>query len=141
MSPSRAQPFHRVTFLDEALDDVRALAARSPAVAREVFRQLKRLEGGHLTPTPLRDFAKTGDLRDCGKIVVEVEGEPEHRIVVREHQGRVEVCEVVSVEARAGDLPYLLAGLRLGRLRDPVRRSDAQRRIFRLRQLRGGDGR
>jgi hypothetical protein len=35
-----------------------------------------------------------------------------------------------------GDLPYLLAGLRLGRLDDPVRRSDAQRRVARIRQLR-----
>jgi hypothetical protein len=38
-----------------------------------------------------------------------------------------------------GDLPYLLAGLRLGRLDDPVRRSEAQRRVARIRQLRDRD--
>ena len=52
------------------------------------------------------------------------------------HHGGFEVSEVIAVEDRAGDLPYLLAGLRLGRLQDPVRRSDAQRRIARIRQLR-----
>lgn len=45
-----------------------------------------------------------------------------------------EVTEVIAVEDRAGDLPYLLAGLRLGRLADPVCRSDALRRIDRIRR-------
>jgi len=38
-------------------------------------------------------------------------------------------------EAGEGDLAYLLAGLRLARLTDPVRRSDAQRRVDRIRRL------
>jgi serine/threonine protein kinase len=80
-------------------------------------------------------YAKTGDLTDCGKIVVAVDGEPEHRIVVRSLQGRFEVSEVVVVEDRSQDLPYLLAGLRLARITDPVRRSDAQRRVHRVRRL------
>jgi hypothetical protein len=91
-----------------------------------------------LEPVPLHDYTKTGDLADCDKIVVALEGAPEHHIVVRDVDGRgFEVSEVVAVDERAGDLPYLLAGLRLGRIDDPVRRSDVQRRMHRIRQLRG----
>ena len=129
--------FTRVTFRDEAMEDLRRLAERSQAVLIEVFRLLKALDAGSLVPAPLHDYAKTGDLTDCGKIVVTVEGEDEHRIVVREvGEAGFEVSEVIAVEDRTGDLPYLLAGLRLGRLNDPVRRSDAQRRVARIRQLR-----
>lgn len=130
--------FERVTFHGEAMDDLRRLAERSRAILVETFRLLKALDSGEILPVPLRDFAKTGDLADCGKLVVELEGEPEHRIVVRDvGGGSFEVSEVVAVEDRSGDLPYLLAGLRLGRIEDPVRRSDAQRRVLRIRQLRG----
>lgn len=130
--------FARVTFRDDAMEDLRGLAERSQATLLEVFRLLKALDAGALLPVPLHDYAKTGDLTDCGKIVVAVEGEPEHRIVVRDlGEGGFEVSEVIAVEDRIGDLPYLLAGLRLGRLEDPVSRSDAQRRVARIRQLRG----
>ncbi|MTV27830.1 hypothetical protein FTX61_20790 [Nitriliruptoraceae bacterium ZYF776] len=129
--------FARVSFLDEAMDDLRRLADRSQVMLVEVFRLLKALDASALTPVPLHDYAKTGDLTDCAKIVVELAGEPEHRIVVRDlGGGNFEVSEVVAVEDRAEDLPYLLAGLRLGRLEDPVRRSDAQRRVDRIRRLR-----
>jgi hypothetical protein len=117
--------------------DLRRLAQRSQVMLLEVFRLLKALDAGTLEPVPLHDDAKTGDLTDCGRIVVAVEGEPEYRIVVRDlGDGGFEVSEVIAVEDRAGDLPYLLAGLRLGRLADPVRRSDAQRRVARIRRLR-----
>ena len=112
-----------------------ALARRSRAVLLEVFRVLVLLDRGELAPTPLHDFSKTGDLTGCGKIVVAVEGEPEYRIVVREEAEAVDIVDVIAVEDRAGDLPYLLAGLRLGRIADPVRRSDAQRRVDRIRRL------
>ena len=129
--------FERVTFLDEAVRDLRRLAERSRSLLVEVFRLLKALDAGALSPVPLHDHAKTGDLSDCGKIVVVLAGEPEHRIVVRDRGGGdFEVSEVIAVEDRTGDLPYLLAGLRLRRLEDPVRRSDAQRRVDRIRQLR-----
>lgn len=129
--------FERVTFLDEAMDDLRSIAERSHDVLVEVFRLLTALDAGDLSPMPLHDDAKTGDLTDCGKIVVALTGEPEHRIVVRDlGGGSFEVSEVVAVEDRTGDLPYLLAGLRLGRLDDPVRRSDAGRRVDRIRRLR-----
>jgi len=129
--------FTRVTFRDDAMEDLRRLAERSQVTLLAVFRLLKALDAGALVPVPLHDYAKTGDLTDCGKIVVEVEDEPEHRIVVRDlGQGAFEVSEVIAVEDRTDDLPYLLAGLRLGRLEDPIRRSDAQRRVARIRQLR-----
>jgi hypothetical protein len=54
----------------------------------------------------LHDYAKTGDLTDRGKIVVAVEGEPEHRIVVRDlGEGAFEISEVIAVEDRTADLP------------------------------------
>jgi hypothetical protein len=132
--------FTRVSFRDDAMQDLRRLTERSQPVLLEVFRLLKALDAGTLVPVSLHDHAKTGDLTDRGKIVVTVEGEPEHRIVVRDLGGDAfevsEVSEVIAVEDRTGDLPYLLAGLRLGRLDDPVRRSEAQRRVARIRQLR-----
>ncbi len=128
--------FERVTFLDAAMGDLRSLAERSQVVLVEVFRLLKALDAGVLSPVALHDYGKTGDLSDCGKIIVAVDDEPEYRIVVRDlGAGNFEVSEVIAVEDRADDLPYLLAGLRLGRLEDPVRRSDAQRRVDRIRRL------
>jgi chromosome segregation ATPase len=134
-SPGAA--FRNVQFLDEAADDLRSLFAQNNKIATEAFRLLRELDAGRITPTPLQDYAKTGDLSDCGKIVVALEGEPEHRIVVRDIDGTFHVSEVVSVANRAEDLPYLLAGLRLERLDDPVRRSDAARRIDRVTRLLG----
>lgn len=138
MSPDPG-PYQRVQFLDGAIDDLRLIQKHHPLVLREVFRLLKLLDAGAIMPTPLRDFTKTGDLSDCGKVVVVVEGAPEHRIVVRSVGKRFAVSEVVAVEDRTQDLPYLLAGLRLGRIDDPVRRSDAQRKVFRVRKLLGRD--
>lgn len=117
----------------EALDDLRSLNVRRPAVAQEVLRLLRGLESGTVRPRRLRDFSKTGDLRDCGKIQVVVPDHPEHRIVVREREANhFEVVEVLVIEERSDDLAYLLAGLRLGRIPDPVRGSDLQRRIARI---------
>jgi hypothetical protein len=86
----------------------------------------------------LNDYAKTGDLSDCGKIVVALDDVPEHRIVVRDiGRGTFEVCEVITVEQRTEDLAYLLAGVRLGRIDDPVRRSDIGRRVDRIQKALG----
>lgn len=116
----------------------RHLPSTPPAIARSGVGPGVALDAGSLLPAPLHDYAKTGDLTDCGKLVVTVEGETEQRIVVRDvGGGGFEVSEVIAVEDRTGDLPYLLAGLRLGRLEDPLRRSDAQRRVARIRQLSG----
>jgi len=138
VTASRPAPFGRVTLLDEAMDDLALVAARSRVVLVEVFRLLKRLDAGELKPQPLRDFAKSGDLTDCGKIVVALPNEAEYRIVVKAHDSTFTVCEVIAVEDRTQDLPYLLAGLRLGRIGDPVRRSDAGRRVHRIRKILDG---
>jgi len=45
------------------------------------------------------------------------------------------VSEVIAVEDRTNDMPYLLAGPRLGRIENDVRRSDVGRRVHRIRQI------
>lgn len=125
------EPLHNVQFLDDAIKDLQTL---DHLVRTEVLTRLALLDKGKSTPVPLHDFGKTGDLTDCGKIVVVVEGQPEHRIVVRNVRGHFQVIEVVSIADRTQDLPYLLAGLRLERIGDPVRKSDAERRVHRIRR-------
>ena len=122
-----------ITFLPEALADLRDLEDRFPTIAAEVLSQLKRVRQGTLRPTRLRDFSKTGNLSDCAKVNVLVDGAPEHRIVLRDvGDGRFVVVEVVAIDERADDLVYLLAGVRLGRIVDPIRRSDIERRVARV---------
>ncbi len=133
-----SSPFSRVRFTNTAIDDVHGIRERAAPVLRSVFTALKALDQGTLRPTPLKHYAKTGDPRDCGKVVVETAGHPEYRIVVREVGGTIEIIEVVTVEERADDLAYLLAGVRLGRITDPIRRSDTDRKIARIRKLRSG---
>ena len=138
MNAQRSRSYTNVTFLDEAVEDLRRIAKRWPEVAVEALHLLKQLDSGKLQPRRLNDYAKTGDLFDCAKIVVAVDGSPEHRIVVRDvGRGNFEVCEVITVEARTEDLAYLLAGLRLGRIDDPVRRSDIGRRVDRIQKALG----
>jgi len=130
----RRRPYQNVVLTADALADLRQIEKRSLDVFAQVFRLLEQLDNGTLQPTRVQSFAKTGDLTDCGKIVVLVDGEPEHRIVVRDAGGSFQVSEVVVVENRTDDLPYLLAGLRLERQGDLIRRSDASRRIARIRR-------
>lgn len=135
-SAGKKAEFGRVQFMDAAIADLHDIKKRALPVLREVFAALKRLDQGELRPTPLKDFGKTGDLSDCGKIVVETDGHPEYRIVGRDLGSTFEISEVVTVEERAEDLAYLLAGVRLGRITDPIRRSDTERKIARIRKLR-----
>ena len=138
MSARSSRSYTNVRFLDEAVEDLRRIATRSPETAKEVLRLLKQLDSGELVPRRLQDYAKTGDLTDCGKILVEVDGQPEHRIVVRDvGRGNFEVCEVITVDVRTEDLAYLLTGVRLGRINDPVRRSDIGRRVDRIHKALG----
>ena len=138
MSARSTRSYTNVRFLDEAVEDLHRIATRSPETAKEVLRLLKQLDSGELVPRRLQDYAKTGDLTDCGKILVEVDGQPEHRIVVRDvGRGNFEVCEVITVDVRTEDLAYLLAGVRLGRINDPVRRSDIGRRVDRIHKALG----
>lgn len=140
MSARSSRSYTNVRFLDEAVEDLRRIATRSPETAKEVLRLLKQLDSGELVPRRLQDYAKTGDLTDCGKILVEVDGQPEHRIVVRDvGRGNFEVCEVITVDVRTEDLAYLLTGVRLGRINDPVRRSDIGRRVDRIHKALGRD--
>lgn len=125
-----------VVLTDDAIADLKGIERRAPEVLTEVFRALKRLDEGKVRPVPLKDYGKTGDLSDCGKVVVETDGHPEHRIVVRTVGDTFEVHEVVTVEERTQDLAYLITGVRLGRITDPVRRSDTERKIARIRKLR-----
>ena len=134
MTARRRGPYQNVVLTAHALADLRQIEKRSLDVLAQVFRWLEQLDNGTLQPTRVQSFAKTGDLTDCGKIVVLVDGEPEHRIVVRDLGGSFQVSEVVAVENRTDDLPYLLAGLRLERQGHPIRRSDASRRIARIRR-------
>lgn len=55
--------------------------------------------------------------------------------MVRGHRGCFVVSEVIAVEDRTNDMPYLLAGPRLGRIENDVRRSDVGRRVHRIRQI------
>jgi hypothetical protein len=138
VSTRKSRAYTNVTFLDEAVEDLRRIANRSPEVVKEVFRLLKQLDAGELLPRRLQGYAKTGDLTDCGKVVVALDDVPEHRIVVRDiGRGTFEVCEVITVEQRTEDLAYLLAGVRLGRIDDPVRRSDIGRRVDRIQKALG----
>ena len=123
----------RVLVTEWARDDLRAIQLRHPDVVVKVLSLLQQLESERLQIRRLRSFGKTGDLSDCGKIPVLVDGAPEHRIVVRElGDGDFEIVEVVAVEERADDLVYLLTALRLSRLVEPVHRSDVERRVARV---------
>ena len=135
-APNKKAPFSNVLFTDDAIADLHGIKDRTLPVLTEIFRALKRLDEGTLRPTPLKDYGKTGDLSDCGKIVVETDGHPEYRIVVRDLGNTFEISEIVTVEERTQDLAYLLTGVRLGRIADPIRRSDTERKIARIRKLR-----
>jgi hypothetical protein len=128
--------FTSVQLTDDAIADLKGIQYRARPVLTKVFGGLKQLDEGMLRPVPLEDYGKTGDLSDCGKIVVETDGHPEHRIAVRTVGDTFEVHEVVTVEERTQDLAYLLTGVRLGRIADPIRRSDTERKIARIRKLR-----
>ena len=78
----------RVRLVDAAKEHRRALADACPRLFIEVMRRLKELDEGRLEPRPLEDVVKTSGLTDRGTIVVDVEGDAEHRIVVRDVAGR-----------------------------------------------------
>jgi multidrug efflux pump subunit AcrA (membrane-fusion protein) len=53
---------------DPLKDDIVQLAEHDAELARQALRVIVAGARGELTPTPLRSFAKTGDLSDCSKI-------------------------------------------------------------------------
>lgn len=131
MSPSR------IRLTEMARSDLHDLHGQDPRLVAEALRAVQRVDRRQLPPKPLRPFGKTGDLSDCSRVYFgATPGEDTHRVVFREVGDHLEILEVVVVEERRGDLAYLLAALRLERLQDPVRRSDAQRAVSRLRARR-----
>lgn len=121
-----------------ARQDLHDLKQHDIGLVRAALRLAKRIERAEIDGVPLRDFGKTGDLGDCRKAYFGADaGADTHRMVFRLLRGdAIEIVEIVSVGEREGDVAYLQAALRLGRIDDPVRRSDAQRRVSRARQRR-----
>lgn len=129
----------RVRLTELALDDLRGLHQQDPALVVEALRVIKRVDQRQLSTKPLRPFGKTGDLSDCSRAYFGATPDADtHRIVFRQTGDTIEILQVVAVDERRGDLAYLVAALRLGRIRDPIRRSDAQRAVSRLRAKRPG---
>lgn len=127
----------RIRLTEAARSDLRDLQQQDRALVEAALRAILQVDRGELAPKPLRPFGKTGDLSDCSRVYFGAgPGEDTHRVVFREAGDHLEILEVVVVEERRGDLAYLLAALRLERLHDPVRRSDAQRAVARLRARR-----
>jgi hypothetical protein len=127
----------RIRLTEAARSDLRDLEQQDPRLLVEALRVIQRVGRGDVEPKPLRPFGKTGDLSDCSRVYFGAPpDEDTHRVIFRTVADQVEILEVVVVEERRGDLAYLLAALRLERLHDPVRRSDAQRAVFRLRAQR-----
>jgi hypothetical protein len=107
------------TFLAAAKDDIGRLYADDPDVARLALLRVRDLEARKVEGIPLEEMAKAGDLGDCRKMYFGPGNPPSHRIVYRhldDDPTKVEVVEVIAVEARADMYVYLLAASRLGRL-------------------------
>lgn len=116
---SRA-PKRRAIFLPAARADLHRLANDDPALPRIALARIRDLETGRVDGVPLGAIAKTGDLGDCRKVYFGAGSTPSHRIVFRAlgpaPSARIEIVEIVAVEARADLYAYLLAAVRLGRL-------------------------
>lgn len=125
--------FDRLSFTDAALADLQRLAdEEDPRLVLAAMRVLARVDRGEIVPKPLTFMAKTGDLTDCARVYFGLaHDDATHRIVLRQHGAGITV-EVIAVDSRAHDVPYLLASLRLGRLQGD-RRIDALRLLARLR--------
>ena len=138
--------FDRVTFTDDAVEDLKELRRQDQRLVVEALRIAKRIDDGTICTKQLDRYTKTGDLTDCSRAYFGATADGDsHRIVLRDVGGedpaagaeasRIEVVEVVAVAERANDVAYLLTALRLGRLdSDPVRKADAQRTIARARK-------
>ncbi|MGI9015987.1 MAG: hypothetical protein ACR2HR_02595 [Euzebya sp.] len=122
----------RPRFTTQAAADVHAIAQVDRDLANMALHLAIDLHEGRRDHTPLNDRVKTGDLSDCYKATFGHDTRrPSHRLVYRLVDGDMEVVEVVAAGPREDDVAYLMAGLRLGRINDPYRRSLAQRIIHR----------
>jgi hypothetical protein len=120
----------RVTLLAAAKADLERLRHDDPELVPLALRMLRDLEQGAADGQPLDEMAAAGVLRDCRTLYFGRGAPPTHRIVYRVlPDERIEVLEVVAVEAREDRYVSLLAAQRLGRLP-----TASQRRFTRLHQ-------
>lgn len=123
----------RPQFTKAAAADIHRIAEADRALAEMALRLAVRIHDGHVDGVPLSDRTKTGDLRDCFKAPFGHDPlNPTHRLVYRRVGGAMEVVEVIAVGPRRDDAAYLMAGLRMDRIADPVRRSLAERVVHRV---------
>ena len=125
----------RLKVLPPAAADIVRLGEDDPALELAANVYISLIEDGRLDGQELKDMPSYGDLSDCCKVYFAVNPakKPTHRIVYQivgvETSGaqRVEVVEVVAVEARGEGYVYLLASDRLGRL--PLETQPRKKRI------------
>ncbi len=110
----------RLTVIPAADADIGRLAKDNPRLAIRARAVIGLVAAGEITGAPLELMASYGDLTDCRKVYFGVTDAPTHRLVYQivgeGSKMRLEVVEVVAVEARAEGYVYLLAAIRLNRL-------------------------
>ncbi len=114
-------PTRKASWTELAVADLDRLAADNPQLPRLALDAVKRVEQGD-NGEPLEDSARTGDLSDCYKIYFGIGQPASHRLVYRLlPNDKIEIVEVIAVEARDNAYVYLLAAHRLSRLPDETR--------------------
>jgi hypothetical protein len=110
----------RVTIIPAADADIGRLAKDNPRLALRARAIIGLIATGEITGAPLQLLPSYGDLTDCRKVYFGVTDAPTHRLVYQivgaGSKTRLEIVEVVAVEARAEGYVYLLAANRLDRL-------------------------
>jgi hypothetical protein len=123
----------RPSFTSQAAQDVHDIARTDRALATMALHLAIELHNGEREHKPLDDRVKTGDLGDCYKAPFGHDADrPSHRLVYRLLQDQLQVVEVIAVGPREQDVAYLMAGLRLGRITDPYRKSMTERIVHRV---------
>lgn len=110
-----------VGVLQRASADIERLREDDPRLALRARALVDLLETGEIEGEELELLPSYGDLRDCRKIyfgrsVDEVTHRLVYQVVETAAGTKLEVVEVVAVEARDDGYVYLLAAERLGRL-------------------------
>ncbi len=125
--PSRPQ------FTKAAAADVHRIAAADRDLAEMALRLAVSIREGKADGVPLTERTKTGDLSDWFKAPFGHDPtNPSHRLVYRFVDQVPEIVEVVAVGPRQDDAAYLMAGLRMERIEDPIQRSLAERIVHRV---------
>jgi hypothetical protein len=110
----------RLTVIPADDADIGRLAKDNPRLALRARAVIGLIATGEITGAPLQLMASYGDLTDCRKVYFGVTDTPTHRLVYQivgeGSKARLEVVEVVAVEAGAEGYVYLLAAHRLNRL-------------------------